>query len=74
MLRTDILARLLVERLLSLGPISEAEAIDALELRAPGRGQAAVTWARQAGLIRRVKHADGTVTLEAAGAPRALAA
>jgi hypothetical protein len=74
-LRTDILARLLVERLLSLGPTLEAEAIDAIEQRAPGRSVEVLAWAEQAGLVRRVRHADETVTLEAVGAaPRSLAA
>jgi hypothetical protein len=73
-LRTDILARLLVERLLSLGATSEAEVLDAIEQRSPGRGPEVVAWAIQAGIVRRVRHTDDTVTLEAAGAPRRLAA
>lgn len=64
---------LLVERL-SLGPMSEAAAIDALEWRAPGRGEVVIRWAKQRGLIRRVAGTDDAAAmLEAAGAPRSLA-
>jgi hypothetical protein len=73
-LRTDILARLLVERLLSLGGTPEAEVLDAIEQRAPGRTDEVVTYATQRGLVRRVHRADGTVMLEAVGVPRTLAA
>jgi hypothetical protein len=38
MLRTDALARLLLERLMSLGPMTELAAIEAVEWREPGRG------------------------------------
>jgi hypothetical protein len=34
-LRTDVLARLLVERLASLGPMTEAEAIEVLDVGPP---------------------------------------
>ena len=44
-LRDDILARLLVERLNSLGPLTETEAIDVLDIRAPGRGADVVAYA-----------------------------
>jgi hypothetical protein len=75
MLRTDVLARLLVERLVSLGPLTEAEAVDVLNARAPGRGAEVVRWSRQAGLVRRVAGKnDEPDTLEALGAPRSLAA
>jgi hypothetical protein len=37
-LRTDVLCRLLVERLASLGKMSEADALEAIEWREPGRG------------------------------------
>jgi hypothetical protein len=73
MLRTDILARLLVERLLSLGRTNENEVLDAIEVRAPGRGPEVVTWATQRGLVRRVQ-VDDAVMLEAVGAPQTLAA
>jgi hypothetical protein len=73
-LRTDVLCRLLVERLTSLGPMVETEAIDVLEQRAPGRGAEVVRWAGQRGLVRRVQHDDEPATLEAVGAPRSLAA
>ncbi len=66
MLRTGILARLLLERLGSLGPASEPEAVAWIELRAPGRGPEVVLWARQAGMVRRVVHGDDEpATLEA---------
>src|SRR3954469_18744219 len=73
MLRTDILARLLVERLLSLGPTSENEVLDAIEVRAPGRGPEVVTGATRGGLVRRVQ-VDDDVMLGAVGAPQTLAA
>jgi|SRR5215216_4352102 len=72
-LRTDVLARLLVERLISLGPMTETEAIDVLDVRAPGRGPDVIQWSQHRGLIRRVQ-GDDDVILEAVGAPRALAA
>jgi len=73
-LRTDILCRLLVERLTSLGPMVETVAIDVLEQRAPGRGEEVIRWAGQRGLVRRVQRDDEPATLEAVGAPRSLAA
>jgi hypothetical protein len=72
-LRTDLLCRLLIERLTSIGPMTEAAAIEAVEWRAPGRGPDVITWATQRGVIRRVQ-ADDVVMLEAAGAPQSLAA
>jgi hypothetical protein len=66
--RTDVLCRLLVERLCSLGPMTEAAALEAVEWRAPGRGHETLRWAQQRGLIRRVRHDAGPM-LEAAGAP-----
>jgi hypothetical protein len=54
--------------------MSEAAAIDALEWRAPGRGEVVIRWAKQRGLIRRVAGTDDAAAmLEAAGAPRSLA-
>jgi hypothetical protein len=73
-LRTDILARLLVERLASLGPMTETEAIDRLDIRAPGRGSEAVDYALRVGLVRRSQVDDEPARLEALGAPRSLAA
>jgi hypothetical protein len=74
-LRTDVLARLLVERLLSLGPVTEPEAIDVLDARAPGRGADVVKYALHVGLVRRVTGDDDEpATLKAVGAPRSLAA
>jgi len=72
-LRTDMAARLLLERLLALGPMIEAEAVDVLDSRAPGRAHEILGWAYGAGMIRRVQ-ADDTVLLEAVGAPQTLAA
>jgi hypothetical protein len=73
-LRTDVLARLLVERLNSLGPVTEAEAIDVLDARAPGRGGDVVTYSIRVGLVRRSQHDDEPATLVALAAPRTLAA
>jgi hypothetical protein len=74
-LRTDVLCRLLVERLTSIGPMLETAAIDSLEQRAPGRGEEVIRWAGQRGLVRRVAGTDDEpATLEAVGAPRSLAA
>jgi hypothetical protein len=68
MLRTDTLALLLLQRLTSLGPCSEQEAVDVLNDRAPGRGHEVIARAQQRGMIRRVERA-GTVAIEAAGWP-----
>jgi hypothetical protein len=74
-LRTDVLARLLLERLNSIGPMTEAEAVDVLDARAPGRGRDVVRYALHVGLIRRVAGTDDEpATLKALGAPRTLAA
>jgi hypothetical protein len=74
-LRVDVLARLLVERLASLGPVTEAEAVDVLDARAPGRGADVVRYAVHVGLVRRVPGDDDEpATLKALGAPRSLAA
>jgi hypothetical protein len=74
-LRTDVLARLLLERLLSLGEMTEAEAVDVLDARAPGRGADVVKYALHVGLVRRVPGDDDEpATLKALGAPRSLAA
>ena len=71
MRRTDVLARLLLERLMSLGPMSELKAIECIEWREPGRGHETIRWAQQRGLIRRIAGADDEpAMLEAAGAPR----
>jgi hypothetical protein len=69
MLRTNCLAQLLLARLLTLGAMSENEALDALEARAPGRSREVVEFAEAAGMLRRVEHDDGPM-LEAAGARR----
>jgi hypothetical protein len=76
-LRVDILARLLLERLASIGPMLESEAIDSLDNRAgvTGRGLETIEWATRRGLIRRVPGQDDEpATLVAVGAPRSLAA
>jgi hypothetical protein len=76
-LRTDVLCRLLVERLVSCGPMLETDAIDVLDDRAgiTGRGLETIEWAARRGLIRRVPGHDGEpATLEALGAPRSMAA
>jgi hypothetical protein len=74
-LRTDVLARLLVERLSSLGEMTEAESIDVLDARAPGRGADVVKYAVHVGLVRRVIDEDGeATTLKALSVPRSLAA
>jgi hypothetical protein len=73
-LRVDVLGRLLLERLASLGPLPEPVAVDVLDARAPGRGREAVTWAIRAGLVARVTGDDGEPTLQALSVPRTLAA
>lgn len=71
MLRTNVLAHMLVARLTTLGAMTEAEALDALDSRAPGRGHEVIQWACQMGLIRRVAGKDDQpVRLEAVGSPR----
>jgi hypothetical protein len=72
-LRTDLLVRLVMERLASIGPRPEGEVLDAIDQRAPGRGPEVITYAQQRGLVRRVQ-TDDSVILEAAGAPQTLAA
>jgi len=72
-LRTDLLARLLIERLASTGPMTEEAAIDFLDYRAPGRGPDVVLYATQRGVIRRVQ-TDDDIMLEAVGTPQTLAA
>jgi hypothetical protein len=42
-LRTDLLCRLVIERLASLGPLPEGEVLDAIDRRAPGRGPEVIT-------------------------------
>jgi hypothetical protein len=75
MLRHDVLCRLLVERLTSLGSMLEAEAEAMLEQRQPGCAKDVLRWGRQAGLIRRIDATDETpATIEAIGAPRSMAA
>jgi hypothetical protein len=73
-LRDDVLARLLVERLCSLGAMTETEAVDVLDARAPGRGARIVDYSIHAGLIRRTQRDNEPATLEALGVPRSLAA
>ena len=73
MLRTDLLCRLVIERLASIGPLPEGEVLDAIDHRAPGRGPEVITYAQQRGLVRRVD-ANDVVMLEAVGVPRTLAA
>ncbi len=75
-LRTDVLARLLLDRLLRVGPMTEAAAVMLLEDRAPGRAQEIITWASQAGMIRRTPAVgDAPATLAPAHmAPRPIAA
>jgi hypothetical protein len=51
--------------------MSEAEAIDALDSRAPGRGPETIAWAQQMGLIRRIPGTDDQpARLEAVTSPR----
>jgi len=74
-LRTDILARLLLERLLAHGPSTEAEIRDAIEARSPGRSEEVIQWASQAGLVRHYhRRNDDVAMLEARSRPRSLAA
>jgi hypothetical protein len=74
-LRTNLAARLLLERLLRWGPMTEPAALEMLEDRAPGRGHEIVSYARTAGMIKRTAGVDDEpATLEAVGAPSSLAA
>lgn len=74
-LRTNLAARLLLERLLRWGPMTEPAALELIEDRAPGRGHEIIGYARSAGMIRRVAGKDDEpATLEAAGTPLTLAA
>ena len=68
MLRTNVLARLLLERILSLGPMTELAAMECVEWREPGRSHEVIEWACAAGMIRR--DPGEPATIEAAGAPR----
>ena len=75
MLRTPVLAQLLLQRLLTVGPMTEPAAVLLLESRAPGRGLEAIGWARSMGLLTRTPGTDDQpAMLEAVGAPRSLAA
>ncbi len=75
-LRTDVLARILLDRLLRVGPMTEPVAAMLLEDRAPGRADEIIAWAQQAGMIRRVPAVgDEPATLAPAHmAPRPIAA
>jgi hypothetical protein len=70
MLRTDVLALVLLRQLHASGPCPEREALEVLNIRAPGRSHEILDTAMQRGMVRRVMRADTTVALEAAGAPR----
>ena len=59
MLRTPVLAELLLQRLLSIGPMPQPEAVTLLESRAPGRGEEVIAWARSAGMVRVAERDDG---------------
>jgi len=58
MLRTPVLAELLLQRLLSI-EIPQPEAVTLLESRAPGRGEEVIAWARSAGMVRVAERDDG---------------
>jgi hypothetical protein len=57
-LRTNVLALLLLERLLTIGPMTEPAAVIMLENRAPGRADEVISWARGAGMVRRIPALD----------------
>ena len=52
-----------------VGPLPEAEVLDAIDRRAPGRRPEVITYAQQRGLIRRIQ-TDDHVLLEAVGTPQ----
>jgi hypothetical protein len=52
LLRTDVLARLLLERILRIGPMTEPAAVVLIESRAPGRGHQVIEYAQCRGMIR----------------------
>lgn len=75
MLRTPVLAELLLHRLVTLGPMPEGAAVLLLESRAPGRGEETIAWAKARGMLTRIAATDDEpAMLEALGAPTALAA
>jgi hypothetical protein len=57
-LRTDVLARLLLERVLRVGPMTEPAAVLMLESRAPGRGHDVIEYAQGRGMITIVPGVD----------------
>ena len=75
MLRTDVLAKMLLERLLRLGAMSEPSAVMLIESRALGRGDDVIAYARRAGMLKRTPATETEpAMLEAVGTPRSLAA
>jgi hypothetical protein len=53
-LRTDVAARLLLERIITLGPQTEPDILEQIESRAPGRAHEILAYARGAGMVRRI--------------------
>jgi hypothetical protein len=57
-LRTPVLAQLLLHRLVTLGPMPEGAAILLLESRAPGRANETIEWAKSRGMLTRIAATD----------------
>jgi hypothetical protein len=74
-LRTPVLAELLLHRLVTLGPMAEGAAVVMLESRAPGRAEETIAWAKARGMMMRTPPTDDEpAMIEALGVPRSLAA
>jgi hypothetical protein len=56
-LRTDVLATILLERVL-VKPMTEPAAVMLLESRAPGRACDVIQWAEHRGMVRRIPGHD----------------
>lgn len=65
LLRIDVLARILLERVL-VKPMTEPAAVMLLESRAPGRSADVIQWAEHMGMVRRIPaHDDQPATITA---------
>jgi hypothetical protein len=64
-----------MQRLLTVGPMTEDAAMLLLDSRAPGRGLEAIEWASSMGMLSRIPAAGNEpATLAALGTPETLAA
>jgi hypothetical protein len=53
-LRTNVIAMLLLEKLLAVGPMTETAVVELLDTRAPGRAQEVLEYGKGAGMISRI--------------------